>query len=171
MTLHVVALEARTLKNKYYSLTDAARQASYIEQWQLADHILKCCVDECQITRFKSDLVMPEASVLDCFEEILPDLNLLRRCLQFLRNLQTPGEKAASLPWWIKSASFDLALVEPNAVKRFVREAHECKFLELLLSSINCGSTVRDFIELGEFLELSANNECGVLAWSGEQEF
>jgi hypothetical protein len=56
-------------------------------------------------------------------------------------------------------------LVEPEKVEKFSNDVHESKFFEVLLANMVTGKAAYDFIELGQFLELSAINKCSLLAW------
>lgn len=165
MTLHVVALDTAQFKEKFLQHPNPAERLGFGAQMQAANQILKRCIDECQIVRFSGQLLIPERPVFDGWAGALPDLELAQQCLNFLRELQSPTSAKTNNPWWVKQSSFPGALFSPQAVKDFIRDVHECKFFELLLANIVSAESVSDFIELGEFLDLSAVNECGVLAW------
>lgn len=165
MTLHVVALDTPQFKEKYLFHANPAERLGFGAQMEAANQILKRCIDECQITRFTGNLVVPERPIFDGWAGALPDLELVKSCLNFLRELQLPTNTRDGNPWWIRQASFNGALIDPASVKKFTENVHACKFFEVLLANIVSGASAYEFIELGEFLELSAVNDCGVLAW------
>lgn len=164
-TLNVVALDAGAFKSKYRNLANASLQTGFSEQMLAANHILKCCIDDCQITRFTGDMVLPTEKSFDGWAGALPEMTLVNSCLGFLNDLVLPNTNKDGLPWWIKYASPDATLIDPYSLKVFTEDVHSCKFYEILLSNIVTGESAHQFIELGQFLELSALNECGILSW------
>lgn len=165
MTLHVVALDAEQFKEKFLSHPNPAERLGFGPQMQAANQILKRCIEECQIVRFAGSIIIPEKPIFDGWAGAIPDLEKVKNCLNFLREMQSPRAAKENNPWWIKQSSFPGALFPPQSVQDFVVGMHECKFFELFLANIISGESVYDFIELGEFLELSAVNGCVILAW------
>jgi hypothetical protein len=170
MAVCVVALEAEKFSGKFYSLADSGAQVGHMEQNQAADLILKSCIEECRVGTFRGDMTMPAKNLFDGWEEDLPELKLVKSCLQFIRSLENPREqKKDRQPWWIREASFSVALVDPELLKQFAANLHECKFFEFLLSNIVSGAAAEQFVELGQFLEKHAEQECWLLAWNQKE--
>ena len=170
MTFYAAAIDCEQYKKSFLYLPNHAKTAGFHEQMEAANQVLKNCIDECQITRFSGDIVVPDKALFDGWAGALPDLGLVKQCLEFLRELQYPknnssNPKHQARPWWIRTSSISVAVVDPEELKIFTEDVHNCKFFEIFLANIISKSGAEQFVELGEFLELSAVNDCMLFAW------
>lgn len=169
MSFFVAAIDCEQYKKNFLYLPNNAKHASFPEQMEAANSVMKSCIDECQITRFSGDIVVPDKALFDGWAGALPDLELVKKCLEFLRELQHPKnsspEQQQSRPWWIRTSALSVAVIDPPELKIFTEDAHQCKFFEIFLANIISKNGAEQFIELGEFLELSAVNDCMLFAW------
>jgi len=165
MTLYVVALDNEQFRSRFYAVPNSFSNAPIEQQIEAADHLLQCCIEDCQITKFSGNLSIPDKPIFDGWAEALPDLRLLRTCLQFLRGLESIDEQDEVQPWWITYATLHMVLVEPEKLEKFSNDVHESKFFEVLLANMVTGKAAYEFIELGQFLELSGVNKCSLLVW------
>lgn len=165
MSFNVAAIDIESYQKNFLYLPNTAKHQSFSEQMESANAVLKQCIDDCQITRFSGDLVVPDKPLFDGWAGALPDMDLVKRCLEFLRSLQYPKPMNEHRPWWIRQSSLNLAIVEPEELKTFAEDVHSCKFFEIFLANIISKNSAEEFVELGQFLELSAVNDCLLFAW------
>lgn len=167
MTLNVVALDYSLLKNKYIHLPDDGDITGSAAQAQAADLIFMASIEDCQIAKFLGDISVPDRAMFDGWAGALPDLEKVVDCMEFFRLLLSPEkQKHDTQPWWIASSSCKAHLIEPVPLKLFTENAHACKFFEILLANIVTLKTAPQYIELGEFLDLSAANDCAIICWN-----
>ncbi len=166
MTFNVAAIDHKLYRSKYMAWPNTAKLAGFAEQIEEANRIMRDCIDQCQITRFTGNLVVPDKALFDGWRGAIPELAQVRSCLEFLRELQYPRNQNSNKPWWMKQSSLNISVVAPEELKLFARDLHECKFFEIFLANIKSHAAAPQFIELGEFLELSAVNDCMLFAWS-----
>jgi hypothetical protein len=163
MTLHVVALDAELFKSKYESMPNSVEQSHEGSQEQVADLLLNSCIEECQITTFSGDLIMPDGAMFDDWAEAIPDFGTVKKCMLFLTQLQKQSDDSA--PWFIAKSTQKVKLSTPEELNQYSKDVHACKFYEILLSNLVTGQSAYSFIELGEFLELSSSNSCCIFSW------
>lgn len=168
MSFNVAAIDVDLYKTGFLYLPNTAKHNGFAEQLDEANSVLKQCIDECQITRFSGEIVVPDKPLFDGWAGAIPDLGLVKECLNFLRNLQYSKASKEHRPWWIRQSSLNIAIAEPEELKKFTQDVHECKFFEIFLANIISKNTASEFVELGQFLELSAVNDCMLFAWKAK---
>ncbi len=168
MTLHLVALDADLYKIKFELLPINEPSAGHGSGDELANQYLHRCMEECQITKFSSDLIVPEATLFDDWANAIPDFEKVKECMIFLNQLQHPGHDTNI--WWIEKSSLQVRVFSPEAISKFAANVHSCKFYEILLANIVTGEMVYQFIELSEFIELSCRNACFLFSWQDSFE-
>ncbi|MBX9721741.1 MAG: hypothetical protein K2X81_10125 [Candidatus Obscuribacterales bacterium] len=163
MTLHVVALDAELFKSKYQSMSNSVEESNEDSQEQVADLLLNSCIEECQITSFSGELNLPDGAMFDDWAEAIPDFGTVKKCMLFLKQLQSQSNE--STPWFIAKSSQKVKLSLPEELNQYSKDVHACKFYEILLSNLVTGQSAYSFIELSEFLELSSTNSCCIFSW------
>ncbi|MBX9687943.1 MAG: hypothetical protein K2X27_14655 [Candidatus Obscuribacterales bacterium] len=164
MQLNVVAINPRTFKMKFVTTPNFARGDS-AEQTQAADLVMKNCVDECRVSDFNAELSIPQKDFFDGWIAALPEPLKVSECMAFLNGLESSSAETAQNPWWMQHSSHRIAYVEPEQLKEYCDKAHDCKFYEILLANL-ANANVDLLIKLGEFLDISAANDCALMAWS-----